>query len=103
MRTHIFQTFGFTSSAAFAAGMAYTVYGGVTSASGLYTARIYPWFRLDVAFTLTAEMNGETIWVEEGMWLGTEAGTLGFSSSRWDEVPSPFGNFYVTLDSIPAC
>lgn len=81
--------------------MSYVVYGGDASASGIYTARVYPWVFDDVPFTLTAEVNGVTVWVEEVMWYGSELSSLSYRG--WDESPSPFGDFFVTLDSIPAC
>lgn len=99
---YVLQNFGYTSSSAFGDdAMGYTVYGGDASASGIYTARVYPWAFADVEFTLTAERNGETVWVEDIMWYGADLNSLSFFG--WDETPSPFGDFFVTLDSVPAC
>lgn len=81
--------------------MGYIVYGGDASVPGTYTARAYPWIFEDIAFTITAELYGETLWVEELMWYGAELSSLSFSG--WDSTPSPFGDFPVTLDSIPEC
>lgn len=96
------QSFGYTSSAAFGAdAMGYSVYGGDVSALGMYTARIYPSAFVDVAFTITAEVNGITVWVKELMFYGTELTSLSYLG--WDVSPSPLGDFNVTLDSIPEC
>lgn len=86
------QTFGYS---AVSAGMTYTVYGGVASASGTYTARVYPVESFDMEYTLTAVVNGETAWVEEGQWFRAD----GFPSND----DPPMGTFFVTLDPVPAC
>lgn len=99
----VLQDFGYLSSPAFGpAAMGYTVYGGNADVVGEYIARVYPSIFDVVPWTLTAEVNDEILWVEGGLWDGTQVTTtLGYS--EWDEDDSPFPDFTVDLTSTTTC
>lgn len=99
----ILQDFGYLSSPAYgSATMGYTVYGGKTDVVGEYTARVYPSIFDVVPWTLTAKVNDEILWVEGGLWDGTQVTTtLGYGG--WDKNDSPFPDFTVNLTSTTTC
>lgn len=79
--------------------MTYSVFGGDESAIGEYMARVIILASdEDATWTLTACVNGEVMWVEEGEYFTSGDFSHSFGSSDSSTVVTD--RFPVTLDSI---
>lgn len=78
----------------------YLLFGGDESAIGEYSAQIWtPSAETDTAWTLTARVNGEVAWVEEGLYFPV-AFSYGSPYDLSDSSDSLTDVFTVTVDSI---
>lgn len=80
----------------------YIVYGGDESAVGEYLAQIVIYGgETDATWTLTARVNGEVAWIEEGSHSATSYDPYSFNFDTFDSATVETDVYTVALDSIP--
>lgn len=84
-------------------GETYRVYGGDESAIGVYSARVSTDnAQADTTWTLTATVNGEVAWVEEGSYISSFS-SENFSYTYLDDTFFGVTDlFTVAVDSVGA-